>query len=867
MDARFVVPALPPRHISRARLLADLDRAADRPLILIAAGPGAGKTVLLSDWVLRTKTSVAWITVTAADNEPFRFWRLLREALQAWGPLARTLPPVAPHGDTVERMQALLGRLPAAPEPPVLIIDDAHLLTHPDVLADLDTLVRSGLPPRLRLILAARSDPLLPLHRYRLAGQMGELRARQLAMTRGETQQLLTAHRVTLTDDDLNLLMARTEGWAAGARLSAMRMENTEYPALFVSELALGQGSIGEYLMAEVLDHQPEPVRRVLTETSLFDEVTGPLSSAVTGIPGCADMLSGLAASNSFVIPVDATRTRFRYHQLLREILRHDLHRYPAQQVAELMRRAAAYFQRSGDPGKALSWAAQAGDRPYAASLLVQGGLAHAFVHGEDLSGLGLNRWRPPAPADGDSEQTCAVAVASLAIGAVTEGAEASGPECQPADGRTPAQPVSPHLVVTAALARLILGLKRGDETAVAAAAERLLAQKTTVPESLAPGLPAAVLLVQAGSLFWHGRIDAARTLLAVASAEAREHAPPVVELKATAMTALIDSLQSRPRHALDAGRRAHALLHKHSDLSLHPALELAAATRLMAAADLAGAARALQRTQLSDAVDSDPGLAAARDVGQATLLLAGGNVNEARAVALARPQPADLPLPRALRETLLADAETMLGRPNTALELLAGQAGGDLAILTALPRARAYLALDDRRRAEDCVRVALTTTSPLASRYLLVEAMLCDARIALLNGDPGSALGTIMGAAELAQDDIVLPFWAAQQFFAPLLARHPAVAAGWPGLIAAGPRTTISGSERLPMIDLADPLTEREQSVLRFLSTSLSNTEIADEMCLSANTVKSHLAAIYRKLAVSRRKDAVLRARELELL
>jgi LuxR family maltose regulon positive regulatory protein len=867
VDARLVVPALPPRHISRARLLAKLDSAAAKPLILVAAGPGAGKTVLLSEWVMRTRTPVAWITVTPADTEPVRFWRLLRAALRACGQPVRAPPAVTPHGDTIERVQALLDSLPSLPVPPALIIDDAHLLTHPDVLADLDTLIRSGLPPRVRLILAARSDPLLPLHRYRLAGQMGELRARQLAMTRAETQEVLDSHGVVLTGDDLDLLMARTEGWAAGTRLSAMRMENTDDPGLFVSELALGQGSIGEYLIAEVLDHQPEPVRRVLTETSLFDEVTGALSDAVTGIQGCADILSGLAASNSFVIPVDATRTRFRYHQLLREILRHSLHRYEAGLVPELMRRAAAYFQRSGDWGKALSWAAKAGDRPYAALLLIQGGLAHAFVHGEDLSGLGLNRWRPPAPGGEGTEQARQSAIASLAIAAVTGGTGSTPGRVKVAEGPPRAPSASPHLIVTADLARLILGLKAGDEKVVTAAAERLLAHETDVLESLVPGLSAAVLLARAGVLFWHGRIDEARALLTVASAEARQQAPPVVELKATALTALIDSLQSRPRHALDAARRAHALLQKHGDLSVHPALEMATATRLLMAADLAGAARALQRAQIAEAVDGDPGLVAARDIGQATLLLASGRVNEARSVAHAMAAETDLPLPRALRETLLADAETMLGRPDTALELLQGYHDSNIAILTALPRARAYLSLHDLRNAENCVRTALTAVSPLISRYSLVEAMLCAARIAMLNGDPGSALGTIMGAIELAQDDIVLPFLAARELFASLLARHPAVAAGWPGPTAGGPMTTTTDNGRQPGIDFADPLTEREQAVLRFLTTSLSNTEIADEMCLSANTVKSHLAAIYRKLAVSRRKDAVLRARELELL
>jgi LuxR family maltose regulon positive regulatory protein len=160
-----------------------------------------------------------------------------------------------------------------------------------------------------------------------------------------------------------------------------------------------------------------------------------------------------------------------------------------------------------------------------------------------------------------------------------------------------------------------------------------------------------------------------------------------------------------------------------------------------------------------------------------------------------------------------------------------------------------------------------LTATSTLVSRYSLAEAMLFDAQIAQLKDDPGRALEMISGAIELAQDDIVLPFFAVRGVFASLLARHPVVAAQWPLPAAGVPVDAVMPHRSSGATDLPDPLTEREHAVLRFLATTLSTTEIADEMCLSVNTVKTHLAAIYRKLTASKRKEAVLRARELELL
>jgi LuxR family transcriptional regulator, maltose regulon positive regulatory protein len=864
-DSRLVVPPLPPRYVRRPRLVAALDGAANLPLVLLAAGPGAGKTVLLSEWVRGRDEPVAWMTVTAGDAAPQRFWRLLWSALRACTEQDDHVSPVRLHMDSIERVQALLARLPDSQVRPVLVIDDAHLLTQPDVLADLDEMIRSGAPPRLRLVLAARSDPLLPLHRYRLAGQMRELRAEDLALTRGEMEELLAAHGVCLSPEDVDTLQARTEGWVAGARLCAMRMENAKHPARFVSELALGEGSIGEYLVAEVLEGQPEPVRRLLTETSLFDEVTGLLAEAVTGIQGCADMLAGLAARNSFVIPVDAARTRFRYHQLLGEILRHDLHRRERGMVPGLMQRAAAYFERSGDFRRALFWAARAGDWAHAASVLARGGLAHAFVHRDEISGLGFDAWPAPEPYDADAAAAPGLAVATLAVAAIRADPDAAAHLLRKLSLPTAEREADPDVLLVSDLVRVILGMKLGDADTVAGAAEHLIAGTGESAGCRVRGLNATVLLALASTRFWRGRTDQADALLSAALAEAERSGPPVVTLEVLAMTALVDSLRSRPRHAEDAAHRAHALLQRDGELSIPPALELAAAGRLLMRADLAGAARALERVHVPDAVGTDPALAIAREIGWATVLLTRGDISQARAIALRSPHT-NLPVLTALRETLLADTETLLGRPRAALELLQDYHDDDCAVLAALPRARAYLALHDQFGAGNCVRAVLATPGRLVGRYGLAEAMLCDAQIALLNDDPGHALEMTWGAIELAQDDIVLPFLAVYGAFAPLLACHPALAARWPRPPGDGPVNVVVPAPR-GASGLPNPLTEREQAVLRFLATSLSPAEIADQMCLSVNTVKTHLAAIYRKLAASRRREAVTRARELELL
>ena len=400
-DSRVTVPQLPPRHISRPRLLARLDQAVARPLILLSAGPGTGKTVLLTDWVRHTQARVAWLNPTTADAEPRRFWRLLESSLRECDGAERGPPADIPQGAGADLIQTLFSSVPRSPARLVVVIDDAHVLTRSDVLDGLDNLI-CGWQPGLSLILAARSDPLLPLHRYRLAGQMYELRAADLAMTPSEIREVLTAHHVTLEPRAFDILAARTEGWTAGVRLSAMRMEGTESPSNFVSELALDAGSIGEYLVNEVIRRQPEPCRRLLIETSFLDEVTGPLADAITGMTGCGDMLTDLARSNSFVIPLDAAQVRYRYHQLFAEILRYLLQRQKGQAVRGLHQRAAAWFEASGDVGNAVHWALRAGDRGRVATLLARGGLAHAFVHRQDLSGLGLRALLPLGTARGN---------------------------------------------------------------------------------------------------------------------------------------------------------------------------------------------------------------------------------------------------------------------------------------------------------------------------------------------------------------------------------------------------------------------------------------------------------------------------------
>jgi LuxR family maltose regulon positive regulatory protein len=463
-----------------------------------------------------------------------------------------------------------------------------------------------------------------------------------------------------------------------------------------------------------------------------------------------------------------------------------------------------------------------------------------------------------------DSPETV---IASSLIAAICASPEAAPGELERLRAVRPAPAqADPSLIAAVDLAELILGQKACDADAVDAAARRLLGPDTGGgrPSPLA-GLSSAVLLAKACAHMWHGRHDDVGALLDEALAGAQRAGLASLELEVLAMMALADSLRSRIGRAEQVTRQAREVQGR-TGLGTPPALELATAMRAYISGDFDGQARALQRVALPGAASADPGLSAALTLGQAGILLARGEEAAARTVLAQQASRTIPPVLAVRRDVMIADLDTALGRPRSALTLLDAYQGTRFAVVTAIARARAHLALGDRRRARDCVRGVLTTPSAQVGRLDLVTALLCDAQIAEADGERGRALEVLSRAIEIASGDIMLPFLLAGATFAGLLARHPDVANRWPAPLPDPSPSAAVPAQGAPQ-DLADPLTQRELTILRLLSTNMSTVEIAEELCLSVNTVKTHLAAIYRKLPASRRREAVLRARELELI
>lgn len=420
-------------------------------------------------------------------------------------------------------------------------------------------------------------------------------------------------------------------------------------------------------------------------------------------------------------------------------------------------------------------------------------------------------------------------------------------------------------------------GLRAAGAHAIDDAAERLLADtepanadRSAAGSAAVPSdarLRGAVLLALATTHFWHGAHDDvdARLLEALACAQRAGDVP--LQADALGMAACADSYRVRPRQAGDAGLRAHCLLRGHPGLRVPSALRLASAIGSVMRADLAGAERTLRAAGPADPGPGGPALVLWRS----TVLALSGRPGEARALL---DTAGDGPWPGLLlvqRDVLRAEIATGLGRPRAALELLGRHRGGTLSALADVSRGRARLALNDLPGARQCVHGLLSGTRPRLSRYVLVEAMLLEASIAARDRDPSRALEVITNALDVAGDDLVLPFARARQPLGALLSRHPAVAVRWPAVPSGIASSALAGpgpgrreiTPRRPPVRL----TQREQSILTYLTTSMTAGEIAAELYLSVNTVKTHLAAIYRKLGAGGRRAAVRRARELELL
>ena len=563
---------------------------------VLSAPPGSGKTVLLRSWIGEPGRAgrVAWVAVGRGEQDPQRFWLSVLGALRgtsAGSGLVRELT-AAPDLDGWAVVERLLKDLTPLADRLWLVIDDMHELRSAEALAQLELLVMRA-PPELRFVLATRHDLRLGLHRLRLEGELSEIRTADLQFTQAEARELLTAAGVALPEPALAMLHERTEGWAAGLRLAALSLAGHEDPERFAAEFSGSERTVADYLLAEVLERQPDEVRRLLLRTSVLERVSGPLADALTGGSGGERMLAELEQANAFVVSLDAGRSWFRYHHLFADLLQLALRRTTPGEVTALHEAAAGWFAEHGFPVQAIRHAQAARDWGLAARLLADnwpglhlGGQA-ATVH-VILAGF------PAEATAADAELATVAAADELAQGSLEEaerflGLAArrfEGPASVPAGRRGQAQ-------LLLGVVRLLLARQRGNLPAVAEEARRLQAL-TEAPDAVPAGLGEelrALALVNLGiTEYWGGRLAEAEPHLEQGITLARRIGRPYLEFLGLAHRTSIATVRSSPYALAEERARQTIELARRHGWTDEPAAGIAYIT-LAAGADLAAAA------------------------------------------------------------------------------------------------------------------------------------------------------------------------------------------------------------------------------------------------------------------------------------
>jgi LuxR family maltose regulon positive regulatory protein len=916
--------------VERPRLVDRLTEGFHGELTVVCAPAGFGKTALLADWARRSGRAVAWLSLDEGDNDPVRFWCHVAAALEGARAgtgrrLGMLLRPPPRSFEAV--VAALVNELAAAPEHVVLVLDDYHLIESLAVHQSLRLLLEH-LPPGLRLAVASRIDPPLPLARLRARRQLAEVRAAELRFTLEETAALLReAARHDLSDCAVAVLMDRTEGWAAGLRLAALALRGREDIAAFVASFSGDHRYVLDYLAEEVLERQPEPVRSFLLETSVLDRLCGPLCDAVTGGADGQRLLETIERANLFLVPLDEVRGWWRYHQLFADLLRVRVGQERPERLPGLHRAAAAWLEGHGLVDAAIRHALAAGDTVGAAHLverniepmLGRGETARwqavslagrhdgAMLAGDAGAAVTGRLDALPAELVASRPRLCAVRAIQAAIagqaGALAywldtaEQALADASTDEPADaGPSPADwaagsPLA-DMPATVAVLRADLARLRGDAHGTIHLMRQVLSR-----------LPAGERVLRfnadwnlARAHWVNGDLDQAEQALAGLIATAQAAGEYYLILAVCWELGRVQRARGRLGAALATYRQALAVGAETGSPSL-PAVgiaQLGVAAVLYERGELAAALE-----QAAEGVARCRQLAGARLLAEGLVVLAGVRQalgDQAGAVAAVAEAERIGPSPDVVdlfNPAPAARARLMLARGQLAeAAAWAAVRGLDASDPPSYSREREHLLLARLLLAqgepEPAYRLLERLHAAAAARQRtgsLIELAVLQARALAACGDQAAALAALAGALTLAWPERYVRVFAGEG--APLAAlldqliagrlRGAEVAPGVPGEYLARLRAACqpgdsraakpSPSPAPPAAGLAEPLTGRELEVLGLLAAGMANKQIARQLVVALETAKKHVSHILGKLGAANRTQAVARARAFGLL
>ena len=843
---------------------------------VVSAPAGSGKSVLLRSWISQPglEDRAAWVSVGRVERDPQRFWLSVLDALRRTGPGATLVGQLsaAPELDGWAVVERLLADLAPLDGRLWLVVDDVHELGQ-EALRQLELLMLRA-PDGLRFVLATRHDVRLGLHRLRLEGELAELRTADLRFSVAEARELLAGAGVELPEETVVLLHQRTEGWVAGLRLAALSLVGHADPARFVAEFSGSERTVAEYLLAEVLDRQSEQVRRLLLCTSVVERVNGELADLLTGDVGGERVLHDLEDANAFVVSLDGTRSWFRYHQMFAELLALELRRTAPDQITGLHRSASAWFAGHGYPVEAIRHAQAARDWTQAARLLSdQWPTLH--LDGHNLVVHDLLTGFPPALRTTDAELAAVAAADELIYGS----AEGAQHYLSTAEQRLASVPDRrrDHVRLVMGMAGLVLARHQGDLSRMieqVGCLQATVAAHDGIELDLSPDLRTLVQIGVDSTDDWSAQ---QAHLAGTATGQHATRGQPLAQrvgrpyfefssLAYQAANELWSSFDSAAQH----GRRAVELAELHGW-----AAEQAAGVAYL----VLGCIRALQgrlgeaeswiqRAERTVVAEAQPIVATAVWFTRALLELGHGRAHAAlTALEAAEQMAGSLATPNLvvpIIQALQLQAHVRLGDTAAADTLLLGfddRDRGELRIAAAALR----LAQHDPDAAAAELAPVLDGSAHLIAPSLLTEAHLLEAITRHSLGDDDAADRALERALDRAERDNAL-FWFILHPAQDLLNRHSQHGTSHDALLTEI-QTLLTAREHTAPASGLEPLSASEMRILRYLPTNLTAPEIADQLSISRNTVKTHMRNLYAKLGTHRRAEAVTQARAFGLL
>jgi LuxR family maltose regulon positive regulatory protein len=929
LATKLYIPPPRPSVVLRLRLVERLNEGLQRKLILISAPAGFGKTTLVSSWIAdlqtraasqekianrdsRIQNPVAWLSLDEGDNDLTRFLVYLVAALQTIAPmvgagvLAALQSPQPPPTELL--LTTLLNEITTIPNDFTLVLDDYHVIDAQPVDLAI-TFLLDHLPPQMHLVIATREDPQLPLARLRARGQLTELRAADLRFTPAEAAEFLNrVMGLNLSAEDIAALEARTEGWIAGLQLAALSMQGRSDAASSIKSFTGSHHFILDYLVEEVLQRQPEHVRNFLLQTTILDRLSSPLCDAVTGQEDGRGMLEALERGNLFVIPLDDQRQWYRYHHLFAEVLQAHLREAQPDRVSTLHRRASEWYEQNGLPSDAIRHALAAEDFERAAGLIE---LAWPAAEDGSLSTkwLGWVKALPDELVRARPVLSVWYAYALLGSGEM-EAAEARLTDAErwlePADNMNerPKNPAAEMVVVdeeqfrslpaTIAIARAYHAQALGDVPGTVTYARRAL-DLTPEANHLRRGQATALL----GLTYWaSGDLEAANRTFAGYTMKLRTAGNILDAISTTFVLAdirmalgrlheavstleqllqfVVDQGEPMPPDTADLYRGLGELYRERGDLEA-AAQYLLRSKELGEQAELLDWQRRLCVTQ-ARMKQTQGDLDGALDL-----------LNEAERLYIRTPLPDVRPI-SALKARIWVTQGRLVEALGWARErsLSVDDELSYLREFEHITLARVLIA----RYKNDPVDGSIHEAMGLLERLLhaaeaggrigsIVEILVLQALAHEAQGNIPPALMSLERALTLAEPEgyvrlfvdegepirlLILDFrlWIEKRkrdqdhnligYIDRLLAAF---------VRPADIQSTVNNQQST----MIEPLSERELEVLKLLGTELSGPEIARELSVSLNTVRTHTKNIYSKLGTNNRRAAVRRAEELDLL